>query len=274
MVRVLPRVYALKELPPWPSALVREDQPDPALLQHVAATLLALGPRSCARGRTAAALRGWSMLVEPDVIEAQVPHGSSRRSVRRSAVRRRRRHLPEHLLTGVRVTGVLDTLVEVCRDRPLLEAVVVLDSAFRARAVCVEEVRRAAGLLRGPSRRRLLRALAHADPLSGSPLESVLRVHLLRAGVRGWQTQVVLRDAQGRHILRADFCFPAARLVVEVDGRRWHQDATKDRGVDNRLAAAGWRVLRFTWSQVVNDPEAVLVLLRGALACDALHPVA
>jgi very-short-patch-repair endonuclease len=54
-------------------------------------------------------------------------------------------------------------------------------------------------------------------------------------------------------------------VVVETDGSRWHPDPVRDQGLDNRLAAAGWRVLRFTWAQVVHDPAAVLALIRAAL---------
>ena len=54
--------------------------------------------------------------------------------------------------------------------------------------------------------------------------------------------------------------------MVEADGSRWHPDPARDQGLDNRLGAAGWRVLRFTWAQVVHDPAAVLALLRDALS--------
>ncbi|MCW2608384.1 MAG: hypothetical protein JWO60_3077 [Frankiales bacterium] len=275
LCRVLPRVYGTQPLPPWPSRLVRDGLPVREHVVHVVAVLLAVGPRGCARGRTSAALRGWSLLAEPDAVEVEVPHSCSRAAAPRAVVRRSRTRSQELLSVGghqLRATDAVSTVLDVCRERPLLEAVVVLDAALRDRAVSLEQVERAARRLRGRARRRTLRAVQHADPACGSPLESVLRVRFLQEGMTGWQTQVVVRDAAGRHVLRTDFCFAQARLVVEVDGRRWHEDAARDQRVDNALAAAGWRVLRFSWSQVVHDPDAVIALVRAALSCDGLHP--
>ncbi|MCY7365669.1 MAG: endonuclease domain-containing protein [Frankiaceae bacterium] len=79
-------------------------------------------------------------------------------------------------------------------------------------------------------------------------------------------SQRVIRSGTGAHVLRADFCFEQARLVVETDGSRWHPDGKLDRLKDNALAGAGWRVLRFTWSQVMDGHEAVLEQIRTALA--------
>ena len=66
-------------------------------------------------------------------------------------------------------------------------------------------------------------------------------------------------------MLRADFVFEGPRLVVEVDGQKWHQDVTRDRQLDNKLAALGWRVLRYGWAEVVHSPEGVLAEVRCAL---------
>ena len=88
---------------------------------------------------------------------------------------------------------------------------------------------------------------------------------LLRSRVVGWETQVVLRTRDGRHLLRADFCWRSARLVLEADGRRWHADPGRDQARDDLLAAEGWRVLRVCWQDVVHDPDRVLALVRAAL---------
>ena len=72
--------------------------------------------------------------------------------------------------------------------------------------------------------------------------------------------------------MRVDFCFEGARLVVEVDGARWHRAARRDQDRDNQLAAAGWRVLRFSWHEVVREPDEVLRTLRAALGgCGAVQ---
>jgi very-short-patch-repair endonuclease len=58
------------------------------------------------------------------------------------------------------------------------------------------------------------------------------------------------------------------RLIVEVDGRRYHGHATafeRDRRRDQILVAAGYRVIRITWRQLVNEPMAVAVRIAQAL---------
>jgi very-short-patch-repair endonuclease len=184
-----------------------------------------------------------------------------------------RRHLACELLValpdtdGLLVTTAVQTLLDCGRSLPLVEAVVLFDSALRACDVTVTELRRAARSL--PGRRdaaRVRRVLALCDPDSGSVLETVLRVRMLLDGIEGFSTQLTLRDAAGRHVHRADFCFEAARLVVEVDGEKWHQDVARDRIRDNQLAALGWRVLRYRWAEVVHNPSAVLLEVRAAAA--------
>jgi very-short-patch-repair endonuclease len=66
-----------------------------------------------------------------------------------------------------------------------------------------------------------------------------------------------------------DFLWRAERLVVEVDGRAFHASDRRfegDRRRDAVLVAAGMRVMRVTWQQIVTEPEALLVRLAQALA--------
>lgn len=61
-------------------------------------------------------------------------------------------------------------------------------------------------------------------------------------------------------VFYADFAFPAFRVAVEVDGRRWHSDARsfeRDREKHNALTLAGWKVLCVTERQVRTDPAGV-----------------
>ena len=58
----------------------------------------------------------------------------------------------------------------------------------------------------------------------------------------------------------ADFGDPEALLVLETDGRRWHDRiAQKKRDVerDANAARAGIQVLRVLWDHVVGDPKGV-----------------
>lgn len=173
------------------------------------------------------------------------------------------------------MTAAEQTVVDLALDRPLLEAVVACDSALRARGVTLAGLRAHVGRLRGRREAaRLARVLDLADPECGSVLESVLRVRMVQDGITGFSTQLLISDHVGQHVLRADFAFAQARLVVEVDGARWHEDALRDRGRDNALACAGWRVLRFTWAEVVHEPAMVLAQIRAALASGAVPALA
>lgn len=73
---------------------------------------------------------------------------------------------------------------------------------------------------------------------------------------------------------RVDFAFLDHKLIVEVDGRRWHaknEAFETDRLRDNAALAAGWRVLRFTWREVIDRPARVAATVRRTLA--VLDPI-
>lgn len=274
LVRVRRGVYALRALPARSRFLVTDAGVCPGYVLQVRAVLLAHGPSVAACGRTAAALYGWGLLVEPrDTVELAVPHGwgtARHRGLwmtqRRSATCSRVRVLPG--TDRLRLTSPVQTVLDCALGLPLVQAVVVCDSALRSGRVHLEELLRAATRLpgtRGAARAR--RVLALADPLSGSVLETVARVRLVQAGVLGFVSQAVLGPG-----LRVDFCFTEAGLVLEVDGARWHQDAARDQARDNALAVLGWRVLRLSWMRVVHEPERAVEQVRAALvATPALH---
>lgn len=67
---------------------------------------------------------------------------------------------------------------------------------------------------------------------------------------------------------RVDFAYLAERIVIEVDGRRFHGPEVfeSDRERDNAAGLAGWRVLRFTWAMVTERPDYVIATIAEALA--------
>lgn len=68
--------------------------------------------------------------------------------------------------------------------------------------------------------------------------------------------------------LEVDFLWRAQRLVVEFDGRMFHGREgayERDRRRDQVLLAAGYRVLRVTWRQLVDEPMALAVRIGQAL---------
>ena len=65
-----------------------------------------------------------------------------------------------------------------------------------------------------------------------------------------------------------DLYWRAERLVVEIDGFAFHSSARRfesDRRRDATLAAAGVRVMRVTWRQLVHEPEALVARLAQTL---------
>ena len=69
--------------------------------------------------------------------------------------------------------------------------------------------------------------------------------------------------------VEVDVLFPRERVIVELDGRRFHdtdQRFEADRARDARLVAAGYVVLRFTYRRLREEPLAVIAELAAALS--------
>jgi very-short-patch-repair endonuclease len=68
--------------------------------------------------------------------------------------------------------------------------------------------------------------------------------------------------------IEVDFLWRQERLVVEVDGFRFHASRAafeRDRLRDAELQAGGLRVMRVTWRQLTREPEATLARIARAL---------
>lgn len=131
-----------------------------------------------------------------------------------------------------------------------------LDSALARRILKPADLRELRGRL--PATRRAVVELV--DPRSESYPESVLRWLLIAAGIP-FRLQAWIDD------MRVDFLL--GRLVVEVDGREHHDGPIafeRDRVRDARLGIRGYRVLRFSYAQVMYRPDEVLGAISAALA--------
>jgi len=167
---------------------------------------------------------------------------------------------------GLACTTAARTLLDLARVLPLNEAVVAADSALRLGLVQLGDLS-AMGTRCGRGAARIRRVLQQVDPKSGSVLESLLRVLLAQAGIPAPVSQYRVLD-HGAEVARVDFCWPAARLVVEADGYAFHSsrdDYRRDRRRMNELERLGWRVLRFSWEDVTQRPDHVVGLVRACL---------
>jgi very-short-patch-repair endonuclease len=216
---------------------------------------------------TAAALWGFD-LVRAERAEATWPRNWN--GVRPPGVRIHRADQVEvELFDGVRLTSRLRTLVDCARVLPLEEAVAVMDSALRQGAVTVEGLATAARSASGPGSAKVRHAVSLADGRAESVLESVLRVVLRLAGVSA-EPQVVIR-VRGEFVARVDLLVDGW-LVLEADGFAYHSatgDFRRERRAHNALVLAGYRVLRFTWHDVLTSPDYVVATVRTAVAAAA-----
>jgi hypothetical protein len=63
----------------------------------------------------------------------------------------------------------------------------------------------------------------------------------------------------------ADAGYPDAKIILEADGRRWHDRvaaARRDRERDAQAARVGWQTLRWVYEQVIDDPVEVCATVR------------
>jgi very-short-patch-repair endonuclease len=144
----------------------------------------------------------------------------------------------------------------------------MLDAVFAKSPWLVPEVTSLADRMSGQRNiAKAQKALHLSSRLSESVLESLLRLLIVLAGLPPPQLQIPIRHPDG--IYYADMGYRERRLLIEADGRdhhaEWHQ-VGKDFVRQNALVAGGWRVLRFTWAQVMYQPDMVIGAIRAALA--------
>ncbi|HVK44941.1 MAG TPA: DUF559 domain-containing protein [Micropruina sp.] len=113
-------------------------------------------------------------------------------------------------------------------------------------------------------RRQVVASFAD-NPWSGGERE--LQQVLRDAGLTGWVANQ--RLTLFGLICYPDILFADAGLIIEFDGYVVHSSKgafESDRHRQNQLVLAGYRVLRFTWQQLKDDPAAVVREIRAALA--------
>lgn len=166
-----------------------------------------------------------------------------------------------------RRTGLRRTILDCAAALPFPRALAVADSTLRDGHYPREWLVQTAEELRGPGRTRRLAVLRAADGRAENPFESAVRGVLLGAGIVGFEPQVLIRapgfDAQ------VDLAHRRRRVVIEADGFAFHAATpgafTRDVRRYDELVRSGWRVLRFTWPQVMGQPGWVVDVVRETL---------
>jgi len=175
---------------------------------------------------------------------------------------------------GIPCTGVERTLLDLGRTLGPQRLDRVAEDAVRRGLTSWDAVRTA--FLRHARRgrggtaamRKVLDERALLDPRMESRLETEFWRLVASAGLRPPTPQVEVFDGAG-FVARVDFAYLDLEIAIELDGKAFHltSDAFEaDREKRERLRAAGWIVLEFTWDMVVRRPDYVLTVLRKALA--------
>jgi very-short-patch-repair endonuclease len=227
----------------------------PALSRHGRwmAAVLACGDGAALSHLSAAHLHG---LVDHSPSPAHVTTPRTRKDVRGVATHRTR-CLHDNEVTrknGIPVTSVQRTLTDLADMAP---------ARVMRRALHQAEV--LYGVTPSPiNGRRGTRRLREEPDRSRSELERAFARVMEQAGIE--------RPAQNARVygMEVDFVWAGRRLIVELDGWRYHrsrQAFERDRERDQALTGAGWRVLRFTHRQVTAHPGHVARTVGAALAC-------
>ena len=163
-----------------------------------------------------------------------------------------------------RLTSLLRTVLDCTRILPFGEALAVADAGLAK--LSRPHLIAATTAMRGPGSKQARQVAAVANGAAESFLESMLRALVVQAGLEGFAPQVVVQRGQFR--ARVDLGHRQAKIAVEAEGYEFH-GSSGDFAADCRrydeLVAAGWLVLRFTYQQVVFEPEWVVATIREAL---------
>jgi hypothetical protein len=170
---------------------------------------------------------------------------------------------------GVTVTRPARTAFDIGRRHPLVTAVTHIDALLHATGCRVDDVD--AVTTRNPAARnirRLRTVLSLVDAGAESPTETLTRLFLVAAGLPRPMTQIAVRDAAGRVRYRLDMGWPDLMVAVEYDGEHhWTDHAQRARDIERWefLAAAGWTIIRVSWSQLRDQPDVMVRRVAAAL---------
>jgi hypothetical protein len=163
--------------------------------------------------------------------------------------------------SGVRVTSVARTVVDLARTSPFRDGVVVADSALRNGQTSKDELLSVvADCAKWPGIRRARMVVDFCDGKSESVLESISRVAFRDHGLPAPELQVWVGGEETGVVGRADFLWRRHQTIGEADGAVKYADP--DRAIsqlrrDAALRRAGFQVVHFTWYEINKVPHQV-----------------
>ena len=213
---------------------------------------------------TSAALHwGWAVKTAPTLPHVTVSRHRKIAAARRDGVVLHWRDLGADSVVEGWVTSPVRTVIDCCIDLPFDEALAVFDSSWRA-GLKPRDVQLVALTLPRRQRERVLAVARAADPRAANPFESVLRAIALSVPGLSVEPQVVVKDST--FWARVDLADESLRMVIEAESFEFHGSRKafdRDCRRYNSLVIREWLVLRFTWEQVMFEPELVAETLRA-----------
>jgi very-short-patch-repair endonuclease len=228
------------------------------------AAVLACGEWAALSHRSAAAL--WTILEDwPGHPEVTVPVGGVK--IVDGVQLHRSRNLDPHVTrrSGIPVTSLERTLADLADvvPRARLHRAAQQAEFLRRKLGPAGDPWRHANGRRGAPALRTLPQLRATVGMTRSELERRVLGLCRRARLPEPECNVVI---EGECV---DFAWRHAELIVETDGGAAHLTAAAfeaDRRRDVNLMVSGWRVARFTWAMVLNEPDRVAARLNELLA--------
>ena len=177
------------------------------------------------------------------------------------------------LVRAIPATSVARTIVDLASMLAPAALEDVVDHALANRLIPIGYLtQRLEALGFGRDGTARLAAVLRARPTGRRPRQSGVERILLKAltdgGVRPPERQTPISLPGGKRAY-ADLCYPAEKLIIEVDSYTHHsslQDWEGDHLRNQELVALHWRVLPITASEIRRAPEAAAEKVRLALA--------
>lgn len=224
------------------TAVYYAGQGDPPWLSLAWAASLAAGEDAVLFRESAAHLHGL-VATPPDPIQLVVPTGRAARSRRFSEVTRSQTSRRTLTVTGLRCTGVADTLIDCAASMSARDLEALITGAFQRRKVSASGLRKAVNARRAIPQREILAAAA-ADAMLGA--HSVLELDYLRNVERPHDLPVGTRQHSPRKGEYVDVYYEEYGVIVELDGYSPHAlTPFRDQTRDNRNSSDGKSTLRY-----------------------------
>jgi hypothetical protein len=174
---------------------------------------------------------------------------------------------------GIRTTSPARTVADLLSGLGRVRTERIIDDLLSSRRMTMDDLiavhdRYARG---GRPTTVAMREIIAARSAGGTAPASVLESMALEVFVRAGLPEPVLQfplPGWGEGPARTDMAWPEQRVLVELDGRRWHdRDASfeTDRERDNAAVLAGWTPFRFTHRHLTERPGYVIRTVSAAL---------